>query len=201
VSSSLLIEPHNTVLLLRLAGPDDFPRLTRELLTALHRALSCAQGNPSVSAIVITGTEKCFAAGADIAEVGALTPAEANCFAAQGQSLMRTIVRSPKPVVAGIRGYCLGGGFDLALACHLRVASTDARFAHPGGSLGILTGWGGTQRLPRIVGRARALELLATGRTLAAEEALAWRLVNRLTRSEETENSAILHAARLRWVR
>jgi enoyl-CoA hydratase len=90
---------------------------------------------------------------------------------------MRTVANSPKPVVAAIRGYCMGGGLDLALACHKRIASSDAVFAHPGGSLGIITGWGGTQRLPRLIGRSRALELLVTGRRLDAEEAFACGLV------------------------
>jgi enoyl-CoA hydratase len=90
---------------------------------------------------------------------------------------MRTVANSPKPVVAAIRGYCMGGGLDLALACHARIASRAAVFAHPGGSLGIITGWGGTQRLPRLIGRSRALELLVTGRRLDAEEAFACGLV------------------------
>jgi enoyl-CoA hydratase len=194
VPSSLRIEPRASVLILRLDSPDDFPRLTRAVLGALAAALQGAILDASVSALVITGTEKCFAAGADLEEVAALTPLEALRFSALGQSLTRRVENSAKPVIAAIRGYCLGGGFDLAMACHLRVAASDARFAHPGGSLGILTGWGGTQRLPRLVGRARAMELLASDRSISAQEALAWKLVNRVTPPEETMAAALLLA-------
>jgi enoyl-CoA hydratase len=93
---------------------------------------------------------------------------------------MRAVANSPKPVVAAIRGYCMGGGLDLALACHARIASNDAVFAHPGGSLGIITGWGGTQRLPRLIGRGRALDMLVTGRRLDATEALDFGLIHKI---------------------
>jgi enoyl-CoA hydratase/carnithine racemase len=136
--------------------------------------------------VVLTGTDAAFAAGADLEEVSALTALEAVRFSALGQGLMRKIECSRLPVVAAIRGYCLGGGFDLAMACHLRVAATDAVFGHPGGSLGLVTGWGGTARLPRLVGHARALELLTTGQTIPADEAYAARLVNRLTSPDQT---------------
>lgn len=134
-------------------------------------------------AAVVTGTEKCFAAGADLAEVSALTAVEALRFAEMGQSVMRAIEHARKPVIAAIRGYCLGGGLDLALACHVRVASSDAVFAHPGAALGILTGWGGTQRLPRSLGhggRAQALEMLTTGEKFTAEEVYRWGLLSKV---------------------
>ncbi len=137
-----------------------------------------AQSQTKVHGIVITGTDRAFATGADLAEVRSLTPASALPFSGIGQRLFRFIERFPKPVVAAIRGYCLGGGLDLALACHIRIAATDAVFGHPGGSLGIMTGFGGTQRLPRLIGRARAMEMLTTGRNIAAEEARAWGLVS-----------------------
>jgi enoyl-CoA hydratase len=130
--------------------------------------------------VVLKGSDAAFAAGADLEEVSALDAVEAFRFSQLGQKLMNIIENSRKPVVAAIRGYCLGGGFDLAMACHLRFAAPDAVFGHPGGSLGLVTGWGGTARLPRIVGRARAMELLTTGRTITADEANAWRLVNRV---------------------
>ncbi|HWQ03520.1 MAG TPA: enoyl-CoA hydratase/isomerase family protein [Candidatus Nitrosotenuis sp.] len=186
MNSSLRIEPRENILLLHLESPDDFPRLTRAVLAQLLQAVENAQPDASVSAAVISGTEKCFAAGADLEEVSALAPLEARRFAELGQSLMRRIETSRKPVVAAIRGHCLGGGFDLALACHLRVAAGDARLGHPGGSLGIFTGWGGTQRLPRLIGRSHAEELLFTGRLISAREAQAWKLVNRVVPPEET---------------
>jgi enoyl-CoA hydratase len=186
VPSSLRIERRESTLLLQLESPDDFPRLTRSVLGELAAAVQHAARNASVAALVLTGTTKCFAAGADLEEVAALSPLEALRFSALGQSVMRAIENASKPVLAAIHGHCLGGGFDLAMACHLRIAASDARFAHPGGTLGIMTGWGGTQRLPQLIGRARAAELLSTGRAISAQEALAWGLVSRVTPPEET---------------
>jgi len=164
------------------------------VLHELRRQVGTLQVETDVGTAVLTGTEKCFVAGAEIEEVSTLTPHEALRFSALGQDLMHAIERSRKPVVAAIRGYCLGGGFDLAMACHLRVAATDAVFGHPGGSLGILTGWGGTQRLPRLLtrgGRSRTLEVLATGRRISAEEACAWGLVNRIVPPERVLETAV----------
>ncbi len=149
---------------------------------------------PQVRVAVITGTEKCFAAGADLAEVGALRAAEALRFSAMGQRLMRRIEQNSKPVIAAIRGYCLGGGFDLALACRLRVAASDAVFGHPGAALGIITGWGGTQRLPRILGvggRAQAMEMLTSGQTITAAEAYTFGLVSRVVPAETVVKMAV----------
>jgi enoyl-CoA hydratase len=129
---------------------------------------------------LITGTEKAFAVGADISELSRLTPAEAYEFSREGQRVLGAVERAGVPVIAAIQGYCMGGGLDLALACHARTATPDAVFAHPGGALGILTGWGGTQRLTRLIGRARALEMLATGRQVDAREALALGLLHRI---------------------
>lgn len=173
----------DSLLRIELDDPSGFPRLTRAVLAELHRLLDTARKTPAPPAIVLTGTNKCFAAGADLAEVGALDALEALRFSALGQGLMRKIEQHTRPVVAAIRGYCLGGGFDLALACHARVASTNAMFGHPGAGLGIITGWGGTQRLLRILGpgrHARAAEMLATGRSITAQEAHTWGLVSRV---------------------
>ena len=168
------------------------------MLHALRKQMDVLARASELRAAVLTGTGKCFAAGAELEEVAALTPHEALRFSALGQSVMRALERSAKPIVAAIRGFCLGGGFDLAMACHLRVAATDAVFGHPGGSLGILTGWGGTQRLPRLLaraGRSRALEALTTGRRIAADEAYAWGLVNRLAPPEAVLPTALRLAA------
>lgn len=129
---------------------------------------------------VIAGTERAFAVGADIGELARLTPAEAHEFSREGQCVLRAVERSRLPVVAAIRGYCMGGGLDLTLACRARVATPEAIFAHPGGALGILTGWGGTQRLTRLLGRPGALEMLTTGRTLGASDALALGLIEKI---------------------
>ncbi|MCL6480791.1 MAG: enoyl-CoA hydratase/isomerase family protein [Firmicutes bacterium] len=184
LDAPLLTEWREGVLLIQLAGPGHLPRLSRVVVMALHEQLVQARTQPGLRGIVLSGTDRAFAVGADLAEVGRLSPREALQYAARGQALMQTIERSPCTVVAAVRGWCLGGGCDLALACHLRVAAFDARFGHPGAALGLMTGWGGTARLPRIVGRARAAELFATGRTLSAAEAHSWGLVVRLTAPE-----------------
>lgn len=180
MDSSVRFDLRGSVLFISLDSPDQFPRLTRAVLRELLSRFESIPADSAVRAAVITGTPQSFAAGADLEEVSALNPVEALRFSALGQSLMRAIESCPKPVVAAIRGYCLGGGFDLAMACHMRVAGDDARFGHPGGSLGIITGWGGTARLPRIVGPARAVELLTSGRIIDAAEAHAWRLISRV---------------------
>jgi enoyl-CoA hydratase/carnithine racemase len=173
---------------------DGFPRLTRALLSELHHQVDALLAPPlagrQIHAIVITGTTQAFAAGADINEISALTAPEAMHFSALGQSLMNKIEHSPIPIIAAIRGYCLGGGLDLALACHSRIAASDSSFAHPGGKIGIITGWGGTARLPRLVGRSRALDLLCTARTISAAEALSINLVRRVVAPEDVLQEA-----------
>ena len=177
MGSRLCVTQHDSILLLTLESDDGFPRLERGTLAAIEAQIVKLSEQRELAGAVLTGTERAFAVGAEISELANLTPASAFEFARRGQSVMRTVANSPKPVVAAIRGYCMGGGLDLALACHARIASRDAVYAHPGGSLGIITGWGGTQRLPRMIGRSRAIEMLVTGRRLDAEEALACGLV------------------------
>lgn len=197
MDSSVRFETRDSVQLISLDSPDQFPRLTRAVLRELLARFESMGSDASCNAVVITGTASSFAAGAEVAEVSALTPVAALAFSALGQSVMRAIETFRKPVIAAIRGYCLGGGFDLAMACHVRIAGEDARFGHPGGSLGIITGWGGTARLPRIVGRARAQEMLTTGRVISAAEAFAWRLVSRSVPPETVVEEALQFARRL----
>ena len=157
-----------------------------------------ASHDSTISGIVITGTEKAFAAGAEISELASLTPLAAHEFSLFGQQVMTQIERSPKPVIAAVRGYCFGGALDLALACHLRIAAEDASFAHPGAPLGILTGWGGTQRLPRTLlpgARSRAFELFSTGRTVTAPEACAMGLISQIVPAAELISRAIVLAS------
>jgi enoyl-CoA hydratase len=177
VGSRLCVTQHDGILLLTLESDDGFPRLERSILAEIEAQIVKLSERYKLAGAVITETERAFAVGAEISELANLTPVSAFEFARYGQGVMRAVANSPKPVVAAIRGYCMGGGLDLALACHARIASGDAVFAHPGGSLGIITGWGGTQRLPRLIGRSRALEMLVTGRRLDAEEAFACGLV------------------------
>jgi enoyl-CoA hydratase/carnithine racemase len=190
----------DSVLLLELHGPGGFPRLTRSVLSQLRDQVDLAAVDASIGAIVFTGTESCFAAGADLNEVAALTTLEALRFSALGQSLMRVIERSSKPIVAAIRGKCLGGGFDLAIACHLRVAAHDAAFRHPGPTLGIITGWGGTQHLQRIAApAARGLirEALLAGSLLNASDAHRAGIVHKITSPENALPTALDIARRL----
>ncbi len=190
MGSRLVVAQHDEVLLLTLESDDGFPRLERRILAEIEAQITKLAEARELAGAVITGTERAFAAGAEISEVASLTPALAFEFARRGQSVMRAVANSSKPIVAAIRGYCMGGGLDLALACHARIASSDAVFAHPGGSLGIITGWGGTQRLPRLIGRSRALEMLVTGRRLDTTEALACGLVQQIA-DESVVNEAI----------
>ena len=133
-----------------------------------------------ISALVFTGTGDVFASGADIRELQSLTPESAREFAGRGRRLFQRIADARQLTVAAVNGYCMGGGLDLALACRIRVASHSAVFAHPGARLGIITGWGGTWRLPALVGAARALEMFTTARRLTADEALEIGLVSRI---------------------
>lgn len=179
------------VLVVRLDGPGGIPRLGCALLDELSSLVASLPARGDVRGVVLTGTGRAFAAGAEVGEVGALTPLEAFEFARRGQALMTAVERLPLPVVAAVRGWCLGGGFDLAMACHVRIAAADAQFGHPGGALGILTGWGGTQRLPSLVGAGHARELLSAGRTIGAGEALACRLVSRVAPAESVVARAV----------
>jgi len=173
------------ILLLKFESDDGYARLTRDVLTELTRQMEWLKHAPELRGAVIAGSDRAFAVGADIAEVAELTASDAVEFSRYGQSMMSLISSNDKPVVAAIRGYCLGGGLDLALACHARIATPDAEFAHPGGAIGIMTGWGGTQRLPRLIGRSLALDMPITGRRLDAQEALACGLVQAIVPAPE----------------
>jgi enoyl-CoA hydratase/carnithine racemase len=140
---------------------------------------------------VIASNTQSFAAGADLQEIAALGGVAARQFAEMGQELFTRIEQSPLPVVAAIRGFCMGGGLDLALACRARVAAYGATFGHPGAALGLMTGWGGTQRLPRLVGRAEALRILLTGERIPATQALTLGLVEQLVPSAELIEAAV----------
>jgi enoyl-CoA hydratase len=191
LESSLRSARLENVALLQFEDPSGYPRLERALIERFLAELDALEQTPALAGIVVTGTPQAFAVGANLAEVGALRPLDALRFSGLGQRLMQRIERYAKPVVAAVCGYCLGGGFDLALACHVRIAAENAVFAHPGGSLGILTGWGGTQRLPRIAGRGHSLEILITGTAITAAEALAARLVSRVVPADGVVSAAV----------
>jgi enoyl-CoA hydratase len=162
----------------------------RAVLAAVERLNDEVQRG-KVKALVITGNEKFFSAGADLNELSQLTAAQAFEFSRQGQALMLALDQFTVPVIAAIRGYCMGGGIDLALACDYRIAAPNAVFGHRGASLGVMTGWGGTQRLPRLIGKSRAMQMFLLAEMVNAEEALRIGLVDRIG-TESIEDGFLL---------
>ncbi len=168
--------------------PDKLNALNRETLNELTLAFAQAAQDDDVRVVVLGGAgEKAFVAGADIAEMNGYTPIQAQSFSRTGQRLMTSIERLGKPVIARIQGFALGGGMELAMACHLRVASDKARFGQPEINLGLIPGFGGTQRLLRLAGRGAALELCLTGAVINAQRAHALGLVTRMVAPEELD--------------
>ena len=172
------IERHDRATILRLTSPDGTNRLTRACVLALTAQMRELAEQPRP--LIITGNHKFFSAGADLEEIFALTGPAAYQFSHMGQGLMNAIAGFPGAVLAAVSGYCMGGGLDLALACHRRIASPHAVFGHRGAALGLITGWGGTQRLPRLVGKACALQMMIEAEKLHAREALRIGLVDLL---------------------
>jgi len=165
--------------------PDKLNALDRDTINELTIAFAQAAQDDAVRVVVLTGAgEKAFVAGADIAEMHGYTPVQAQAFSRAGQRLMSAIERLGKPVIARIQGFALGGGMELAMACHLRVASTKAKFGQPEINLGLIPGFGGTQRLQRLAGRGAALELCLTGAAIGAQRAFELGLVTRLVPPE-----------------
>jgi enoyl-CoA hydratase len=168
--------------------PDKLNTLNRTVLAELADALADARVAADVGAVVITGAgDRAFVAGADIAEFAGMDRSAAFELSRRGQAVFDAIESSDKPVLAAVNGFALGGGCELAMACHLRVASSQARFGQPEVRLGLIPGYGGTQRLPRLVGRGRALELLLTGAMIDAATALSWGLVNRVVEPDHLQ--------------
>jgi enoyl-CoA hydratase len=151
----------------------------RALLSAVEELRAEAESG-HLKGLIITGTEKFFSAGADLNEISQITGPAALEFSRSGQALTSAIDHYPVPVFAAIHGYCMGGGMDLALACDYRIAAPNAVFGHRGATLGVMTGWGGTQRLPRLIGKARALQMFLLAEMVGAEEALRIGLVDKM---------------------
>jgi len=160
--------------ILRLTSPDGTNRLTRACVLALTVAIDELKDELKMQLrpLIIAGNRQFFSVGADLNEIAALTGPEAYQFSAMGQALMNSIAGYPAPIIAAIEGHCMGGGLDLALACHRRIAAPHAVFGHRGAALGLMTGWGGTQRLPRLIGKSRALELFIAAEKISAARAL-----------------------------
>jgi enoyl-CoA hydratase len=169
--------------------PDKLNALNHDTLTELELAIGEVLSRDDVGAAMITGAGRAFVAGADISELATQSALDAKRRALRGQSIFRKYERSHKPIVAAVNGFALGGGCELAMACHIRIASEQAKFGQPEVKLGLCAGYGGTQRLARLVGRGRALQLLLTGETIDANEALRIGLVNRVVPASELTSS------------
>jgi enoyl-CoA hydratase len=175
------LESSGRITIIRLASSDGTNRLTRRVVLELTEAVRQLRNDTSLNPLIITGNDKFFSAGADLEEIVALNAADALGFSLAGQVLMNTIERFPAPTCAVISGYCMGGGLDLALACRHRVAAPNAIFGHRGAALGLITGWGGTQRLPRLIGKGGALQIFLAAEKVHAREALAIGLVDKIS--------------------
>jgi enoyl-CoA hydratase len=181
VSDRLLVETSDRVRVLTVNRPDKLNALNAEVMTALDTALDAARVDDSVGVVIVTGAgEKSFIAGADIGELSRLTPVEGREHALRGQAAVAKLENLGKPVIAAVNGYALGGGCELALACTIRIASENARFGQPEVKLGIIPGYGGSQRLPRVVGEGRAMQLCLTAEQIDAAEAYRIGLVNKV---------------------
>lgn len=196
MATRLVSKIQEDILLVTLESDDGYPRLERAVLDAIESEMVRLAGDAALVGCVITGTERAFGAGAEISELAALGRSEGFAFARRGQQAMNAVARSRKPVVAAIRSFCFGGGLDLALACHARIATDDAVLAHPGGALGIITGWGGTQRLPQLIGKARAMEMFVTGRRVEARDAREVGLIREIVSAQRLVEAAIEIARR-----
>lgn len=177
---AIVTEIHSDAMVVVFNRPEIRSPLSVFVVEELKEILSEAEADDSIRKIVFTGRDDVFASGADIREIAALTVQEAPTFGRRGQELMGMIASSSKHTVAAVNGYCFGGALDLAISCRTRIASPSASFCHPGVSLGIITGWGGTQRLPRLIGEAAALGMLLTARRVEAKEALGMGLVDEI---------------------
>ncbi len=178
--------------------PDKLNALNAATLDALDSAFANAASDDGVRVVVLTGSgPKAFVAGADISEMNGLTPVQGRDFSLRGTRMMRRVEKMPKPVIAMINGYAFGGGLELAMCCHLRVAADTAKVGQPEINLGLIPGFGGTQRLLRLCGRAATLELCLTGAPISAERALQLGVVNRVVPAAELEAETMKLATQL----
>ncbi len=189
---NLTIEYVEKIAIVRINRPEKLNALNRQTLEELKFVFQKLNDDDKVYSVVLTGAgEKAFVAGADISELNKLSMLEGKQFAEYGQEVFNYIEQMEKPVVAAVNGFALGGGCELALACHFRYASDNAKFGQPEVNLGIIPGYGGTQRLTRLVGKGRAMEMILTGNLISSEEALKIGLVNKIFSKEELLSKTI----------
>jgi enoyl-CoA hydratase len=171
--------------------PDKLNALNNRVIAELGEAIDSARADRDVAGVIVTGAGRAFVAGADISELEQVAGDSAQALAARGQSVFSRFETSPKPTIAAVNGFALGGGCELAMACHVRIASESAKFGQPEVKLGLIPGYGGTQRLPRLVGKGRALQLLLSGEMIDAQEAFRIGLVNRVVAADELLPAAL----------
>src|SRR5215831_9234129 len=183
---TLLVEIDNGICIITINRPDKLNALNKEVFNELEKVIDDLYTNSEIRAAIITGAgNKAFVAGADISEFLDLTAEQAPALSKRGQIVFDKIENSPKPIVAAVNGFALGGGCELALACHFIYASDNAKFGQPEVNLGLMPGYGGSQRLTQLVGKGRALELLMSGNMISAKEALDYGVVNKVVPSNE----------------
>jgi enoyl-CoA hydratase len=183
---TLLTSLDNGLFTVTINRPDKLNALNRDVMSELDKVLDEIEGNAEIKGVILTGVgQKGFVAGADISEFVGLSTEEGTALARKGQAIFFRIENSTKPIVAAVNGFALGGGCELAMACHFRLASENARFGQPEVNLGLIPGYGGTQRLVQLIGKGRAMELLMTGNMIDAPTALQYGLVNHVVPQEE----------------
>ncbi len=184
---NLLVDIADGISTITINRPSKLNALNKETIEELHEAIKQSNSDTSIKVIILTGSgEKAFVAGADISEFAHFSVNEGGRLAAQGQELLFDFIENSKtPVIAAVNGFALGGGLELAMACHFRLASDNAKMGLPEVSLGVIPGYGGTQRLPQLIGKGRAMELVMTAGMINAEKAHSYGLVNHVTTQEE----------------
>lgn len=179
---TLLTSLDNNIFTITINRPDKLNALNKTVMDELNSVMDEVYDNPQIKSVIITGSgAKSFVAGADISEFVGLNAAEGMELARRGQAIFFKIENSPKPVIAAVNGFALGGGCELAMSCHFRLASENAKFGQPEVNLGLIPGYGGTQRMTQLIGKGRSLELLMSGNMIDAQTALQYGLVNHVT--------------------
>lgn len=189
MKNAVLTEKISDALIIIFNRPEIRSPLSVFVLNCLDEILDEAEKDAEINKVIFTGKDNVFASGADLREIADVSGETAKDFALKGQRLMNKISASEKTMIAAVNGFCFGGALDLALACDKRIATPNAQFSHPGANLGIMTGWGGTQRLPKIIGEASALEMFLTAKRISANEALKIGLIEAV--SENLINDAL----------
>jgi enoyl-CoA hydratase len=189
---TLTVERKDRTLIVTISRPEKLNALNAQVKAELREVFKSVKTDAGVNVVILTGAgEKAFVAGADIQELSLLNEKTGEEFAIDGQAIFDLIEHLEKPVIAAVNGYALGGGCELALACHIRIASENAKFGQPEVNLGLIPGYGGTQRLARLIGRGRAMELILTGSQIGAQEALSIGLVNKVVPQPDLLRSAL----------